>query len=74
MEKDPKGKAILRVSNKGEWLVRLLENEDGIFLGDGWPKFCSANALEINNVLILTYHGNLEFNVDIYDDCGYKLN
>lgn len=75
MERNPRGNVMLKVSSRGKWLVKLLRDEDGgIILGDdGWGRFFHENYLEITNILIFKYHGNLEFSVDVYDDTGFKL-
>lgn len=73
MEKDIRGNATLTVSGRGKWQLKLLKDEDGIYFGDGWERFYQENYLEITNLLIFTYHGNLEFNVNVYDDSGIKI-
>lgn len=74
MEKDIRGSATLTVPNRGKWRLKLLKDEDGIYFGDGWEIFFQENYLQITNLLVFTYHGNLKFNVDVYDDSGFKTN
>lgn len=65
---------MLKVSSRGKWLVKLLKEDEGIILGDGWERFFHENYLEITNLLVFKYHGNLEFSVDVYDNSGFKIN
>lgn len=70
MEKDATGVATLTVSGKGQWRVLLSKEENDIVFGDGWGVFYKDNSLKVSDLLIFTYHGDLKFNVDIYDECG----
>ncbi|EYU22795.1 hypothetical protein MIMGU_mgv1a019847mg, partial [Erythranthe guttata] len=74
MEEKLSSVATLTTSRGRKWRVRLVEEEDSMVLKDGWEKFYEDNNLKITDVLLFTYHGNLRFNVGIYDQDGTIIN
>ncbi|KAI3464345.1 hypothetical protein Pfo_021008 [Paulownia fortunei] len=67
MEKEPSGVATLTVSSRSKWRIKLMKEENGIVFKDGWKRFFKENSLKLTDILFFTYHGNLQFNVDIFD-------
>lgn len=64
----------LMVSNTERWQVQLNKDEDDhLVFQDGWEKFYADNSLNNDHLLVFTYHGQLQFCVDVFDHAGIRI-
>ncbi|KAL0437924.1 UNVERIFIED_CONTAM: B3 domain-containing protein [Sesamum latifolium] len=73
-EEEPSGVATLTVSSGRKWHVKVCKEDNGVVFKDGWKRFCRENSVKITDFLQFTYHGNLQFSVDIFDKTGLRTN
>ncbi|KAL0351326.1 UNVERIFIED_CONTAM: B3 domain-containing protein [Sesamum calycinum] len=73
-EEEPSGVATLTVSSGRKWHVKVSKEDNGVVFRDGWKRFCRENSVRITDFLQFTYHGNLQFSVDIFDKTGLRTN
>lgn len=64
--------AILNGPFGGSWLVKVRQDEKGIFLEDGWENFRVHHSLVSWACLLLTHCGNWRFKVDIFEASGLE--
>ncbi|VFQ86899.1 unnamed protein product [Cuscuta campestris] len=66
-----RGKLAGTVSLKGPsgsvWKVGLEADGDDLYLKHGWKTFVQEHSLQKNDVLVFKYHGNLQFDVLVFD-------
>ncbi|KAL3523022.1 hypothetical protein ACH5RR_015856 [Cinchona calisaya] len=64
--------AIIKGPFGGSWTVKVQQDENGIFLVDGWENFRVHHTLESWGCLLFTHCGNWCFRVDIFDGSGLE--
>lgn len=72
MEEEISDAAMLTVSRGGQWLVKLSKQGKNLFFKEGWEQFYEGNSLKAYDLLLFVYHGNSQFNVDIFDNSGVR--
>ncbi|KAK4413365.1 B3 domain-containing protein [Sesamum alatum] len=73
-EEESGGVATLTVSSGQKWQVKVCKRDNGVVFKDGWKRFCRENSVRVTDFLQFTYHGNLQFSVDIFDKSGLRTN
>ncbi|XP_026430970.1 B3 domain-containing protein At1g49475-like [Papaver somniferum] len=71
--------AILRVSNGGEWRIKMTRVSDvnngggGVWFRTGIVKFIDYYSMSPGHFLVFRYDGNLQFHVLIFDMTGNEI-
>ncbi|KAL9681616.1 hypothetical protein QQ045_013402 [Rhodiola kirilowii] len=61
------GAAWLTGPSGETWVVELVNDGNEMYFRDGWKVFVKDHLLQKNDFLFFEYHGDLQFNVKIYD-------
>lgn len=56
----------------GSWKVTQLKHEGNVYLTQGWEKFANHHHLGDLECLVFKYNGQMCFDVDIYEQTGWK--
>ncbi|XP_038717939.1 B3 domain-containing protein Os03g0620400-like isoform X2 [Tripterygium wilfordii] len=66
------GPIVLMGPSGNSWHVDLIQQDDGLFLHQGWPEFARDNFLECGDLLVFRYNGQLHFIVEVFDQSACK--
>ncbi|XP_027092257.2 B3 domain-containing protein Os01g0723500 isoform X1 [Coffea arabica] len=61
------GTAFLLGPSGNTWYANLTQQNDDLFLQDGWVAFVRDHSLESGDSLVFRYDGNLHFTVQVFD-------
>lgn len=52
------------------WNVGVTKTTRSVYFKDGWQEFLKDNSVEDGNFVVFEYEGNMNFNVQIFDNSG----
>ena len=67
MEGRTSGFVSLVGPSDNSWHVELIQQNNDLFLHDGWPEFVRDHSIECGDSLVFRYDGNLHFTVHVFD-------
>lgn len=62
------GTAFLLGPSGNTWCANLIQQNDDLFLQDGWAAFVRDHSLESGDSLVFRYDGSLHFTVQVFDE------
>ncbi|KAM3758347.1 hypothetical protein ACB098_01G036300 [Castanea mollissima] len=61
------GLVTLEGPSGNRWHVKLIQQNDDLFLHQGWPEFVMDHFIESGDFLVFRYDGELHFTVQVFD-------
>ncbi|XP_065618441.1 B3 domain-containing protein Os01g0723500 isoform X2 [Quercus suber] len=61
------GLVTLEGPSGNTWHVKLIQQNDDLFLHQGWPEFVMDHFIESGDFLVFRYDGELHFTVQVFD-------
>jgi hypothetical protein len=68
MEGTTRGLVSLTGPSGNTWQVRLVEQDNHLFLYHGWSTFVGDHHLEYGDLLVFRYEGHLHFTVQVFGE------
>ncbi|XP_038722751.1 B3 domain-containing transcription factor VRN1-like [Tripterygium wilfordii] len=64
---------LLRLPDGAVWPIEVYENNDGVWLVDGWKEFADFYSLGYGHLLVFQHKGSSDFQVIIFDNSAMEI-